>query len=99
MTEQNIDDITSVDPNDMLFRIYSSQVAKGLTRRQRQSVFAQWKVVQHAFEEYAERLSARQRDSWRRFFIQPLTSRRETVASSRLGLERRGTAGESQAEN
>jgi hypothetical protein len=53
MTEQNIGDITSVDPNDLLFRIYSGQVAKGLTRRQRQSVFAQWKVVQHAFEEYA----------------------------------------------
>jgi hypothetical protein len=75
MTEQNIGDITSVDPNDMLFRIYSGKVAKGLTRRQRQSVFAQWKVVQHAFEEYAERLSAGQRDMLGRFFIKPLTSR------------------------
>src|SRR5437868_1571419 len=75
MTEQNIGDITSVDPNDLLFRIYSGQVAKGLTRRQRQLVFAQWKVVQHAFEEYAERLSAGQRDILGRFFVKPLTSR------------------------
>jgi len=75
MTEQNIGDITSVDPNDLLFRIYSGQVAKGLTRRQRQSVFAQWKAVQHAFEEYAERLSAGQRDRLGRFLIKPLTSR------------------------
>src|SRR5579863_1088950 len=30
MTEQNIGDITSVDPNDLLFRIHSGQVAKGL---------------------------------------------------------------------
>jgi urease accessory protein UreF len=52
MTEQNIDDVCSVDPNELLFRIYAGHAGKGLTRRQRQSVFVQWKVVQHAFEEY-----------------------------------------------
>ncbi len=74
-TEQDIDDLCSVDPNDLLFRIYSGDAGKGLTRRQRQSVFVQWKVVQHAFEEYAERLSVGQRDTLARFFIKPLTSR------------------------
>lgn len=75
MTEQNIEDVCSVDPNDLLFRIYSGQAGKGLTRRQRQSVFVQWKVVQHAFEEYAERLSDGQRERLAPFFIEPLTSR------------------------
>src|SRR5579864_2473616 len=75
MTEQNIDDVCSVDPNDLLFRIYSSQAGKGLTRRQRQSVFVQWKVVQHAFEEYAERLSEGQHERLGPFFIKLLTSR------------------------
>lgn len=75
MTEQNIDDVCSVDPNDLLFRIYSGHAGKGLTRRQRQSVFVQWKVVQHAFEEYAERLSEGHRARLAPFFIKPLTSR------------------------
>jgi hypothetical protein len=75
MTEQNIDDVCSVDPNDLLFRIYSGAAGKGLTRAQRQSVFVQWKVVQHAFEEYAERLSEGQRERLAPFFIKPLTSR------------------------
>jgi len=75
MTEQNINDVCSVDPNDLLFRIYSGHAGKGLTRRQRQSVFVQWKVVQHSFEEYAERLSGEQRERLAPFFIQPLTSR------------------------
>jgi integrase len=75
MTEQIIEDVYSVDPNDLLFRIYSGEAGKGLTRRQRQSVFVQWKVVQHAFEEYAERLSDGQRAKLTPFFIKPLTSR------------------------
>src|SRR6516162_5470303 len=75
MTEQNIEDVCSIDPNDLLFRIYSGQAGKGLTRRQRQSVFVQWKVVQHALEEYAERLSNGQREKLTPFFIKPLTSR------------------------
>jgi hypothetical protein len=75
MIEQNIDEVCSVDPNDLLFRIYSAQAGKGLTRRQRQSVFVQWKVVQHAFEEYAEKLSEAHRARLAAFFIKPLTSR------------------------
>lgn len=75
MTEQNIEEVCSIDPNDLLFRIHSGQAGKGLTRRQRQSVFVQWKVVQHALEEYAERLSEGQRAQLAPFFVKPLTNR------------------------
>jgi integrase len=75
MTEQIIEEVCSVDPNDLLFRIHSGEAGQGLTRRQRQSVFVQWKVVQHAFEEYAERLSEGQRLRLAPFFIKPLTNR------------------------
>jgi len=75
MIEQTIDDICTVDPNDLLFRIYSGHAGKGLTRSQQQTVFVHWKAVQHTFQEYTEKLSPPQRERLAPFLVQPLMSR------------------------
>ena len=77
MTEQSIGDVTSIDANDLLFRIHIGEVGKGLTDHQRRTLIGQWSAVRNVFEEYAERLTAEQLARMSRYFIKPLTDRRK----------------------
>jgi hypothetical protein len=79
MKEQRIEDVTAIDPNDLLFRVYAGEAGKGLTEDQRQTVISQWSVVRNVFEEYSEKLSPEKRELLSRFFIQPITDRRKLV--------------------
>jgi integrase len=77
MIEQSIDDVTSIDPNDLLFKIHVGEIGKGLTTYQRQTLISQWSAVRNVFEEYAEKLTPEQMGTMLRFFIAPLTDRRK----------------------
>jgi hypothetical protein len=77
MTEQSIQDVTSIDPNDLLFRIHVGEAGKGLTDHQRRTLIGQWSAVRNVFEEYGEKLSQQQLERLGPFFIKPLTDRRK----------------------
>jgi hypothetical protein len=77
MIEQGIGDVTSIDANDLLFRIHVGEVGKGLTDHQRRTLIGQWSAVRNVYEEYAEKLTAEQLEGISRFFIKPLTDRRK----------------------
>ncbi|MCZ2074130.1 MAG: hypothetical protein LC130_03910, partial [Bryobacterales bacterium] len=77
MTEQSIEDVTLIDPNDLLFRIHVGEVGKGLTDHQRRTLIGQWSAVRNVFEEYLEKLTPEQVAALSRFFIAPLTDRRK----------------------
>ena len=77
MTEQSIEDVSSIDANDLLFRIHVGEVGKGLTNHQRRTLIGQWSAVRNVYEEYAEQLTAEQLEGMSRFFIKPLTDRRK----------------------
>ena len=77
MIEQSIEDVSSIDANDLLFRIHVGEVGKGLTDHQRRTLIGQWSAVRNVFEEYAEKLAGEQLEEMSRFFIKPLTDRRK----------------------
>lgn len=77
MTEQAIENVASIDPNDLLFRIHVGEVGKGLTDHQRRTMIGQWSAVRNVFEEYGEKLSPEQLAEFEPFFIRPLTDRRK----------------------
>lgn len=77
MNEQGIEDVTTIDPNDLLFRVHVGEAGKGLTEHQRRTLIGQWSAVRNVFEEYSERLAEEQRAILSQFFIQPLTDRRK----------------------
>jgi hypothetical protein len=77
MIEQTIGDVTSIDANDLLFRIHVGEVGKGLTDHQRRTLIGQWSAIRNVYEEYAEKLTTEQLEGISRFFIKPLTDRRK----------------------
>ena len=77
MIEQGIGDVTSIDANDLLFRIHVGEVGKGLTDHQRRTLIGQWSAVRNVYEEYAEKLTAEQLEGISPCFIKPLTDRRK----------------------
>jgi integrase len=77
MIEQTIGDVTSIDANDLLFRIHVGEVGKGLTDHQRRTLIGQWSAVRNVYEEYAEKLTAEQLEGISPCFIKPLTDRRK----------------------
>lgn len=89
MNEQRIEDVTAIDPNDLLFRVYTGEAGKGLTEDQRRTVISQWNMVRNVFEEYSEKLSPGQREILSRFFLQPLTDRRKLARYKAITSYRR----------
>ena len=77
MIEQSIEDVSSIDANDLLFRIHVGEAGKGLTDHQRRTLIGQWSAVRNVYEEYAEQLTPEQLEKMSRFFIKPLTDRRK----------------------
>ena len=49
MIEQSIDDVSSIDANDLLFRIHVGEVGKGLTDQQRRTLIGQWSAVRNVY--------------------------------------------------
>lgn len=76
VVEQGITDITAIDPNDLLFRIYRGEAGQALSECRRGTIISIWNDVRNAFEAYGENLSESQRGVMSRFFLQPVTDRR-----------------------
>jgi hypothetical protein len=77
MIEQSIENVTTIEANDLLFRIHVGEVGKGLTDHQRRTLIGQWSAVRNVYDEYVERLTSEQLEQMSRFFIRPLTDRRK----------------------
>jgi len=85
MNEQGIEDVTTINANDLLFRVHVGEVGKGLTDHQRRTLIGQWSAVRNVFDEYSEKLSGEQRAVMSRFFIQPLNDRRKLARHTPYG--------------
>ena len=90
MIEQSIEDVTSIDANDLLFRIHVGEIGQGLTDHQRRTLIGQWSAVRNVVSRSMRRkLTTEQLRSDAEFFIRPLTDRRNWLGIHR---GRRSTA-------
>ena len=62
MKELNIEDVTRIDPDDLFRRLLVKDVGLDLTDCQRVILPRIWNMVRNCFDDYAERLSATQRE-------------------------------------
>lgn len=69
MKELNIEDVTRIDPDDLFRRLLVKDVGLDLTDCQRVTLPRIWNMVRNCFDDYAERLSATQREVMTHFFI------------------------------
>ena len=76
MTETGAEDVAAIDPDDMFRRILDNEIGKGLKPSHRAHVSQEWNSIRHCFEDYAEKLSPKQRQSLEKFFLKPIRDRR-----------------------
>jgi integrase len=77
MLETGVEDVTTIDPNVLLFQIWNEEVGLGFNRPTRQKVFGAWTGIQHTLDDYGESLSGQALETMRAFFLKPLTSRQK----------------------
>ena len=77
MLETDVEDVTTINPNILLFRVWKEEVGLGFNRPTRQKLFGTWTGIQHTLDEYGESLSGSQLEAMRAFFLKPLTSRHQ----------------------
>ena len=75
MPELGLTDITEINPDDVLFRVYNREVGKGLSENLSHGIFRNWHRVRRAFDEYTEKLSDQEVAVMRRFFLRPVNDR------------------------
>jgi hypothetical protein len=86
MLETGVDDVTTIDPNVLLFRVWNEEVGLGFNRPTRQKVFGDWTGIQHTLDDYGESLSGPVLETMRAFFLKPLTSRQKLSVIRPEGL-------------
>jgi hypothetical protein len=77
MLETSSEDVTTINPNVLLFQVWNGEVGQGFNRPTKLKLFGMWTGIQHALDEYGESLKGPQLESMRAFFLKPLTSRRQ----------------------
>jgi len=75
MTELNVADITSIDPDNLFSRLFSKETGADLTDCQRVHLSRSWSMIRNCFDDYAERLSLSQRAVMESFFIRRVIER------------------------
>ena len=75
MEEQSIDDVRTVNPDELTYQVLQGQAGKALTDYQRTTVSKTWFRLRNTFEAYAERLPSAEADRMSAFFVQRITSR------------------------
>lgn len=85
MAELSIEDVSAIDPDDLLFAVYEGRIGKGFTEYQRVSLTGTWTIVRNALDDYAARLTSKQLRVVSPFFIKPVTDRRRLAKLSPRG--------------
>jgi len=85
MAELSIQDVCSIDPDELLFAVYEGTLGTGLTEYQRSSLIGTWTVVRNALEDYSGRLSPEELEAVVPFFLRPVTDRRKLAKLSPRG--------------
>lgn len=75
LEEEQIDVVQSIDPDDLLFRVFEKRAGLTLSDSQRSWILLAWNTLSNVFQGYADQLSSTERDRLARFFIKPLHSR------------------------
>jgi hypothetical protein len=75
LVEEQIAVAQSIDPDDLLFRVFEKRAGLTLSDSQRSWILLAWNTLSNVFQGYADQLSPTERDRLARFFIKPLHSR------------------------
>lgn len=75
MDEQSIEDVRTINPDDLTYQVLQGQAGRALTDYQRTTVSKTWFRLRNTFEAYAERLSSAEADRMSTFFVQRITRR------------------------
>jgi hypothetical protein len=75
MLETGVEDVTTINPNILLFQVWNEEIGLGFNRPTRQKTFGAWTGIQHTLEEYSESLRGPELEGMRAFFLKSLTSR------------------------
>ncbi|MDP9224860.1 MAG: site-specific integrase [Actinomycetota bacterium] len=75
LVEEQIAVVQSIDPDDLLFRVFEKRAGLTLSDSQRSWILLAWNTLSNVFQGYADQLSPTERDRLARFFIKPLHSR------------------------
>jgi integrase len=74
--ELHIEDVTTIDPDDLFRRLFAHEVGLDLTDCQRVLLPHNWNMMRNCFDDYAEKLTPAQRETMSRFFVRPGVDRR-----------------------
>lgn len=77
MTEQNIENITDIDPNVLLYQVFEGKAGQALTDHTRQHLISFWNRTHNQIDDYLEQLNDAQKQIFKRFQISPITDRRK----------------------
>lgn len=76
MRDLELDDVPTVDPDEMFRRLREDRVTSGLTEYQRVALRGYWNAIRHCFDDYAERLPEASRVAIEPFFIRRIVDQR-----------------------
>lgn len=75
MDEQSIEDVRTIDPDELTYQVLQGQAGKALTDYRRTTVSKTWFRLRNTFEGYAERWSSAEADRMSTFLVQRITRR------------------------
>jgi integrase len=75
LVEEQIAVVQSINPDDLLFRVFERRAGLTLSDGQRSWILLAWNTLSNVFQGWADQLSSAERDRLARFFIKPLQSR------------------------
>lgn len=85
MVECSIQNVSSIEPNDLVFQVLERKVGKHLSEGVIAHLYSSWNVVCHAFDQYAAQLSVGERTQVSGFFLRPITEWRK-FSKARRGI-------------
>lgn len=75
LEEEGIAVVQTIDPDDLLFRVYEKRAGATLTDGERTWILLGWNTLSNAFQAWADQLSSAERDRFAPFLITPLHAR------------------------
>jgi integrase len=75
LDEEQIAIVQTIDPDDLLFRVYEKRAGATLTDSERTWILLAWNTLSNVFQGWADQLSSAERERLAPFFIKPLHAR------------------------